>query len=479
MQTELRLYKNIAPLAGLGIWEHDLVKDVIYWNDVVRVILELGEVAYPSVDEALSYYKDPVKARHLIDRAVLSGSPESADLELIGAKGTHKCVNIRIQAEYSKGKCVRIYGTIQDITAHKKLLKALEEREQRFANAFDHAPIGMALVSLTGGWIKVNTSLCELFGYAEEDFLQHTFQDFTFPADLDADLKQLQQLIAGKISTYSMEKRYYHADGRLIWALLNVSLVRNDLGEPLYFVSQIKDVTERKRNMEIIRDQNGRLLNFAHIVSHNLRSHSGNIRMLTSMIQQEEDEAEKDQMLRLLDDNAANLLETLEHLNEIVRIHAGEEKERPELPLTRELDRVLTILSPSIMASQANIIKDVPDDVKVAFDPAYLESVLVNLISNALKYRHPDRRPELIIRTIFCDGVPLLSVADNGLGIDLKLHGHKLFGMYKTFHRHPDARGMGLFLVKNQVEAMGGQIWAESQPGVGTTFFVQFNPVYV
>lgn len=475
MPDILNIYQRVVPLSGLGIFERNFVTGDFYWNAVIRQILEVDDDFTPQFQESLNFYNDPQQLRHLITRSMTSGQPETARLEITTAKGNLKWVKLWIQADCNKDECVRIYGSVQDITEDVKLSHLLEEREKRFTNAFDHAPIGMALVSLKGGWIKVNQSLCKLLGYEETDFLKHTFQDFTHHEDLDKDLRQLEDLLKGDIESYSMEKRYFHNDGRIIWVLLNVSLVHDERGTPLYFISQIKDITERKKNMEIIRAQNGRLLNFAHIVSHNLRSHTGNIQMLTNMILTEDDHEEQMNLVKMLGVNAGNLLETLANLNEVVKVHDNGQTGKVPLMLSKEVSRVIDFLSATIIRSEAQVVVDVPDEMEVEFSPAYIESILINLISNAFKYRDPHRLPKIEIIAKKIDGHVQLSVKDNGLGIDLALHGHKLFGMYKTFHRHPDARGMGLFIVKNQVEAMGGRIWAESKPRAGTTFTVEFD----
>ena len=377
-----------------------------------------------------------------------------------------------MQATCHNGECLSIYGTYEDVTEHVEIMALLKEREKLFSNAFDFAPIGMALVSLTGGWIRVNSSLCNMLGYNEQDFLKHTFQDFTHPDDLNKDLQLLQQLLDGNVQSYSMEKRYLHVDGHIIWALLSVSLIRNESGQPMYFVSHIKDITEKIKHAQTIQNQNDRLTNFAHIVSHNLRSHTGNMQMLTDMILQEHEEAEKTRMLQMLNENSGNILETLHHLNEVVKVHDGACTNKVPLNLKQEVQRVLNILSASISKTQAEVTVAIPADLCVHFQPAYLESVIMNLVSNALKYKHPHIQPAISITAERVEQHIALKVKDNGQGIDLSRHGHTLFGMYKTFHNHPDARGMGLFLVKNQVEAMGGSISAESTSGYGTTFTV-------
>ena len=133
-----------------------------------------------------------------------------------------------------------------DITDKKNAQEALRESESRFRSAFEASAIGMALVGLDGRWLKVNQSLCESVGYPEDELLTKTFQDITHPDDLEKDLDHVRRLIEDEIPYYHIEKRYFHRDGYLVWVLLCVSMVRDAKGYPLYFVSQIEDITERK-----------------------------------------------------------------------------------------------------------------------------------------------------------------------------------------------------------------------------------------
>jgi len=137
-------------------------------------------------------------------------------------------------------------GFTQDVTDTRLGEQQLRESEQRFRLAFEHAPIGIAIVGLDGLFREVNPALCRLTGYPSDRLRALTFQDITHPEDLDADLSLLAQLLAGELDSYAMEKRYYSASGALVWVLLTVSLVLGDDGEPLYFVSQIQDITDRK-----------------------------------------------------------------------------------------------------------------------------------------------------------------------------------------------------------------------------------------
>ncbi len=123
----------------------------------------------------------------------------------------------------------------------------LQASEERFLSAFEHAATGMALVSIKGTWLKVNHAVCETLGYTAEELALKTFQDLTHPDDLASDLNNMERLLAGETRFYHMEKRYFHKQGRIVWVLLGVSLVRDTQGEPVHFISQIQDITERKR----------------------------------------------------------------------------------------------------------------------------------------------------------------------------------------------------------------------------------------
>jgi PAS domain S-box-containing protein len=142
---------------------------------------------------------------------------------------------------------------VEDISERKKVELALHESEQRFSNAFQYSAIGIALVSAEGRFIRSNQSLCEMTGYSEEEIKTLTFQDITHPDDLETDLEFVRQMLEGRIRTYQMEKRYIHKSGSIVWVLLSVSLVRDNSGEPLYFISQIENITARKRAEDALR----------------------------------------------------------------------------------------------------------------------------------------------------------------------------------------------------------------------------------
>lgn len=141
-------------------------------------------------------------------------------------------------------------NSLQDINERKLAEASLRESKERFQSAFDHSSIGMALVGPDGRFLKVNSCLCTIVGYSREELLALTFQDITHPEDLQTDLDLLGQVLADEIPSYTMEKRYFHRDGGIVLVKLAVSLVRDDDGKPQYFISQIEDITERRRAEE-------------------------------------------------------------------------------------------------------------------------------------------------------------------------------------------------------------------------------------
>jgi diguanylate cyclase (GGDEF)-like protein/PAS domain S-box-containing protein len=157
-----------------------------------------------------------------------------------------------------EGEPLYFVSQIQDVTERKRAESALTDSEQRFRGSFERAATGMALVGTDGRFLRVNRSLCEILGYPERELLGKTFQEITHPDDLEADVEHLRRLLAGEARTYQTEKRYLHKDGHVVWALLGVSVVHGEEDEPLYFVSQIQDVSERKKVERVITESEER-----------------------------------------------------------------------------------------------------------------------------------------------------------------------------------------------------------------------------
>jgi len=182
---------------------------------------------------------------------------------------------------------------------------------------------------------------------------------------------------------------------------------------------------------------------------------------------------EKMELIASIKDISESLNSTIDHLNEVVTIQTQTDENKVEVCFETTMGIIKKSIGRIIRESNSEIHTDFEVSC-IQYIPAYLESILLNLITNSIKYKHPDRDPVVSIRTYKEKGKVFLEVKDNGMGIDMDKFGKKLFGMYKTFHYNKDAVGIGLFITKNQIESLNGQIFADSEVSKGTTFKIQF-----
>jgi light-regulated signal transduction histidine kinase (bacteriophytochrome) len=237
-------------------------------------------------------------------------------------------------------------------------------------------------------------------------------------------------------------------------------------------VFQNEQKTKRTAELEIANRQ---LIDFCNIVSHNLRAPLVNIAMLVDCLQESKDEDEREDLLKKTKLVTTHLNKVFNELVESIQIKQDTEIKSNKIILKDCLDTILIGFVSEIEAYEADIQINFEDVHEIYYPNIYIESIFTNLISNALRYKSPDRKPIVKIKLEKINGSIILSVADNGLGIDLIKHQNNLFKIRKTFHNHPDSKGVGLYLVKTQVEALGGKIWATSIPTIGSTFFVEFK----
>jgi PAS domain S-box-containing protein len=224
----------------------------------------------PAFQELLGYTDDELRGRSFAEYTQtddIAGSLRRFNELVAGQRGPYQIekryvqrsgrlvwVRLGVALEHHADNAPQfVIVTVEDITARKQAEEALRESEERFRTAYEYAAIGMALVGLDGRWLQANRALCDFIGYTEQELLATTFQAITHPDDLELDLANVRALLAGEILSYQMEKRYFHKHGATIWVLLSVSLVRDAQLQPSYFVSQIQDITERKRDDRVLR----------------------------------------------------------------------------------------------------------------------------------------------------------------------------------------------------------------------------------
>lgn len=242
-----------------------------------------------------------------------------------------------------------------------------------------------------------------------------------------------------------------------------------------YAAENRKKAAEIRKLLEKTNAQNQRLMGFANTVSHNLRANAVNIQSLLQFVKLDDKPFAQDELFPMLENASSGLKETIDNLFEITKMENKAGEGMVAINVKEVVDRAVSAIGFTSTQAGVSIEVEVDDDLNVLAVPAYLDSIISNLISNAIKYRSKDRAPVVIVHSGVHGERVSLSVEDNGLGMDLNVVGNKLFGMYKTFHGNKDASGIGLFLVKGQVESMNGTIEVESEVDAGTTFTVTLD----
>lgn len=277
------------------------------------------------------------------------------------------------------------------------------------------------------------------------------------------------------------EMRLLCKNGQYRWFEATARIILDPQGKPEKMIGAIIDINDKKMQqtelqltVDFLSRQNQLLSQFAYTASHNLRSYSNNIKGLVSLYHELEQYPEKDECVDKIEEVAESLSVSLQHLNEMLKHKNSFSTERTLLYISDICKFVLAILEPATNKAYATITTDFTASNELFYIYASLESILLNLIGNAIKYKHPERLPKIHIYTAKANDHVQLIVQDNGKGIDLEKFGDRIFKMYQVFHDNADAKGIGLYLIKNQVESLGGSIEVKSTPGEGSTFTVTF-----
>lgn len=270
------------------------------------------------------------------------------------------------------------------------------------------------------------------------------------------------------------------------WVKMRNQPIWNKNGEFEYSLLVINDIhleitqkEEQQTLLNLTSEQNKRLQNFTYIVSHNIRSHSANLAGLIEAMERAESKNEYEELWRYLVQVSDNLESTIKHLNQIISINTNLNKSKRTLNLKEEYEKVYSVIQSEVNAVGARFKCSIDPSFKVNAIPAYLESIILNLLTNTIRYRSPERFLEVEISAEKRDRQMVLHIKDNGLGIDLEKHGSKIFKLYQTFHANNEARGLGLYILKSQIEAMGGEVQVKSKVGIGSTFSVFFENEYL
>jgi PAS domain S-box-containing protein len=274
------------------------------------------------------------------------------------------------------------YGIELDITNLKKTEAALRENEELFRRAFEDAPIGMALVSLDGRLLRVNQALSQIYGYSTDELVCMSVPDISAPEDLARDMALSAQVLAGEIQTYQLEKRFIHKQGHTVYGLLNVSLLRDEQQRPLYFVTQVQDISERRKIEKMKRD-------FVSIVSHELRTPLTSMRGALGILETGvlKDRPEKAQhMMSVAIQNSDRLIRLVNNILDLERLESGQVSLVKEpCPIGKLMDTAAESLE-SIAENASITLAVAPIDQVILLAPDAILQTLTNLLSNAIKF---------------------------------------------------------------------------------------------
>ncbi len=373
---------------------------------------------------------------------------------------------------------------IKDITIERSITTNLNKQKHFYETVLNNIPTDIAVVDKNQKYLFLNPGAIKneelrQFAIGKDDFeyFEHTGRS----TELAAFRREKFNIAKETLREVEWEDTVESIDGSSKIKLRRFFPVKDDNNELSMLIGYGLDITDRKnletKQNELVKQlsfQNTQLVDFCNIVSHNLRAPLVNMSMLVTFIETCEDREEQKELISKLSPVIDNLHSSFNELVESIQIKQDLEIQSDDIDLQQLLDKIASGFSIEINKYNIQIISQFEQAKSINFPAKYLNSILSNLISNSIKYRSPERQPCITLSTIKQGKKTILKISDNGLGIDLKKHGHNLFKIGKVFHRTQNSKGFGLFMTKTQIEAMGGKIEIESEPDQGTTFTITF-----
>ena len=474
---------QIVDSINSGNWEYNINTRIIKWSVGFDAILGYEpdeiECSYHLFFEQLLYHEDKLVFLNALNDPDPTVKP--IQIRLLTKSSGYLWFESTIRKhENVTGQVV--YGSIININQYKQA-----ELQWAHHNLLHNQTIGIAKL---GNWevdaatldITLSKQIYDIYELQNE--IPLTLEEaisFFEPSYRD----QIQNAVNNALEfcqPYDLELLFRTAKNNVIWVRAKGVPILNNYGKCITVRGIFQDIDNTKRkglslesSLNLLTDQNRRLQNFAYIVSHNLRSHTGNLQFMVNLYNETELPADRDEIFAHIKSISSSLNATIENLNEIVKIQTEITNERSIIDFETLFVNIQSAIKSNIEARNAHIEYDFSQCPQINYIPAYMESILQNLLTNALKYSHPDRPPVIKCYTLKERNHIYLIFEDNGIGIDLERYGNKIFGMYKTFHQNPDARGIGLFITRNQVEALGGTIKVDSTVNIGTKFTIRLT----
>lgn len=409
-------------------------------------------------------------------KASLKGKASTFDIQMLTKSKQLLDVNFTIVPVIYHGETLEMYLVIKNIAQRI----ALQQKLNKLSIVADKASDGIAILDSEFNIEFVNNGFIQMSGYTESETIGRRMGALLKIKNYDyaLSLKVIEEL--GKGTFIEEEIECIKKDGSSYWNLVKLTPIMNALGQMEMCITIHTDITEKKKaEMELrllaedLYRQNKELHQFAYIVSHNMRSPVANIVGLANLLELFKDDPEtQTQTLKELSKSVNNLDMVIKDLSYILTINnANKELLKEPVNFQDLLQQVLIDLQPQIIVTDADIMIP-PKALILRTNRAYIHSIFYNLISNAIKYRS-HQTPYIKIDFYPTEEHMVIYIADNGKGIDLKKHSHDLFKPYKRFDFKVEGKGLGLFLVKSHVEALGGHLNLKSEVNKGSTFYIK------
>lgn len=481
---------NIVTMATSDtIWDWKLKEDNFSWNKGIETVFgyNAGQIKQSSTwwFERI-HPEDSIKMSIRLYSFIEQKTDKWQDTYRFKcADGTYKYVLDRgFLIKDENGKSMRMIGAIQDISKQKEEEQRLLLLETAITQSKDSIMITEASSKNNSipNIIYTNPAFTTMTGFSEDEAIGQIPPFFNSP---NSDLKTLATLLEAinnskecHIETLSLTK-----NNKEYWALLSMIPVLNKENEISHWISIQREITEdKKRDKEkeqLIREltqNNNDLKQFSYITSHNLRAPLSNLNGLLTLLEEIPiDNLELQEILEGFKKSTNLLNETISDLVKIIIIKDTPSINREKISIEEVFKKTCNQIQFQINQHKPLISLHLTDCIFIETNRAYLESILLNLLTNAIKYKSKERKLEITLTSKETHFGTVLKFEDNGIGIDLKRNKDKIFGLYQRFHSYPDSKGLGLYLVKSQIETMGGTIAVESEVNKGTTFILTFK----
>ncbi|MDO9001252.1 MAG: PAS domain S-box protein [Bacteroidota bacterium] len=369
-----------------------------------------------------------------------------------------------------------------DISERKKAEEKIKQSEAQYRGLFNKMNEGLLFSGEDGLIRAVNPFFCHMVGYADHELIGKNGYEIFCDDSIRMDThKKIAQRKSGKSEQYELE--FKTKSGNKILTQISASPTFSRDGDFDGVMSIVTDITERKKQQNELQktvqeliNRNNELMQFNYIVSHNLRAPIANVIGLANLLNTPDiEEEDKPKIIEYIQTATLKMDEQVKDLSMVLATRSALNTKKETVIFSELLEGISNTLSEQIQYSGINILTEIQSDAKEIYTvKSYIESIFYNLISNAIKYKSSLRKPKLFIVIKKQDDNFIIKVSDNGMGIDLTMHGTYVFGLYKRFNLEVEGKGLGLHMTKAQVEGLGGSISIESEPEKGTTFKIIF-----